>query len=216
MTKLLLTSQGMNIQEEIIKILPQSPNKLKIAYIITASTPEKDKKYISNDRQSLIDLGFCIEDVDICGKNEQELRSMLQDKDIVFVQGGATFYLLKQAKLSGFDNAVRELVAQGKIYIGISAGSSIACPTIESSTWKRKDRNHFGLLDLDALNLVPFLISNHFKESERTLIENGVISTTYPVVALHDTQAVLVIDGKWKIVGEGKREFYNGFKETLI
>ncbi|MCX6732575.1 MAG: hypothetical protein NTV98_03480 [Candidatus Roizmanbacteria bacterium] len=47
-------------------------------------------------------------------------------------------------------------------------------------------------------------------------MKKNVVSTKYPVVALYDTQAVLVENGKWKIVGEGKREFYNGFKETLI
>lgn len=205
----------MNVREEILKILPHPANQLKLAHVITASTPKINKDYVHKDKQKMIDLGFHAEDIDIEGKNEEELRIILRDKDIIYVQGGDTFYLLKQVKASGFNRIANELINQGKIYIGISAGSYIACPTIEQATWKRKDDDHFGLVDLTALNLVPFLIFAHFKEEYRSVIEKAIETTNYPVVALYDTQAVLVRDGKWKVVGEGKRAFYNGFRETL-
>lgn len=206
----------MNVKEELVKILPKQANRLKLAHVITASKPKIDKNYMYKDKQKMIDLGFDVEDIDIEGRNEEELRRIFKDKDIIYVQGGDTFYLLKQVKTSGFDIVVKELVNKGKIYIGVSAGSYIACPTIEQSTWKRKDNDHFGLTDLTALNLVPFLIFAHFREEYRPVIEKAIESTEYPVVALYDTQAVLVEDGKWKIVGEGKREFFNNFKETLF
>lgn len=213
--KLLLTSAGTNIKEEILKILPKPPSKLKLAHIITASTPEQNKEYVIKDKQRMIDMGFAVEDIDIEDKNEEKLRMLLQDKDIICVRGGNTFYLLKQARLSGFDKVVKELVNQNKIYIGISAGSYIACPTIEQATWKHKVSGDFGVTDYNALHFVPFLITAHFKEEYRVLVEKGVKTTQYPVVALCDTQAVLVEDGKWKIVGEGNREFFNNFRETL-
>lgn len=213
--KLLLTSAGTNVRDEILKILPKPPSKLKLAHIITASTPEPNKDYVINDKQRMLDLGFDVEDIDIEGKNETKLRILLHDKDIICVQGGNTFYLLKHARLSGFDKVVKELVNQNKIYIGISAGSYIACPTIEQATWKHKTSGDFGITDFTALNFVPFLITAHFKEEYRPLIEKGIKTTQYPVVALSDTQAVLVENGKWKIVGEGKKEFFNNFRETL-
>lgn len=216
MTTLLLTSAGTNVKEEIIKILPKPAHLMKLAYIITASKPELNKSYVVKDKKELQKMGFNVEDIDIEGKNEEELREILKDKDIICVQGGNTFYLLKHAKLSGFDRVIKELVSKGKIYIGISAGSYIASPTIEQATWKSQDRSHFDLTDLTALNLVPFLVSAHFKEDYRPLIEKVVQTTKYPVIALYDTQAVLVVDGKWKVVGDGKREFYNNSKETLI
>lgn len=206
----------MNVKEELIKILPKPVSRLQLAHIITASKPKINKDYIHKDKQKMIELGFHVEDIDIEGKNEEELRKIFKGKDIIYVQGGDTFYLLKQVKTSGFDIVVKELVNKGKIYIGVSAGSYIACPTIEQSTWKRNDNDHFGLTDLTALNLVPFLIFAHFREEYRPVIEKAIETTQYPVVALYDTQAVLAIDGKWKIVGEGKREFFNNFKETLF
>ena len=213
--KLLLTSAGTNVKDEILKILPKPPSILKLAHIITASTPELNKDYIIKDKQRMIDLGFDVEDIDIEDKNEAELRILLHDKDIICVQGGNTFHLLKHVKLSGFDKVIKDFINQGKIYIGISAGSYIACPTIEQATWKHKSSGDFGVTDFTALNLVPFLIFAHFKEEVRGLVEESVKTTRYPVVALYDTQAVLVEDGKWKIVGEGKKEFFNNFVETL-
>jgi len=213
--KLLLTSAGTNVRNEIIKILPKPANELRLANIITASKPELNKDYALRDREKLISLGFDVEDVDIEGKNEDELMRILKYKDIIYVEGGNTFYLLKYVKLGGFDKVIKELLNQGKIYIGVSAGSYIACPTIEQATWKHQDRNHFELTNLSALNLVPFLISAHFKEKNRGLIEKAVKTTKYPVVALYNSQAILVEDGKWKVVGEGRREFFNNFNETF-
>lgn len=214
MRKLLLTSAGTNVKEEIIKILTKPAKELKLAHIITASKPELNKDYVLKDKEKLLNLGFNVEDIDIEGKNEEELRKKLKDKDVICVQGGNTFYLLKHVKESGFDRVAKEFIHQGKIYIGISAGSYIVCPTIEQATWKHQDRNRFGLTDLTALNLVSFLISAHFKEDNRSAIIKAVKTTKYPVVALYDTQAVLVENGKWKVVGRGKKEFFNGFQET--
>jgi len=216
MRKLLLTSAGTNVKEEIIKILPKSPYKLKVAYIITASKPELDKNYALVDRNELLKIGFQIEDLDIEEKNEKELRKILIDKDIIYVQGGNPFYLLRAVKESGFDKVVKEMISKGKIYIGVSAGSSIACPTIEQAYWKNLDKNIVGLRDLTALNFVPFLLVAHFEEKYRESVELGANKTQLPVVALSDVQAVLIEDGKWKVVGKGKKEFFNGFIETLV
>ena len=155
-----------------------------------------------------------IEDLDIRGKNSKDLYETLSQKDIILVNGGNTFYILKYSRESGFDKVVKRLINEGKIYIGVSAGSYIACPTIEQSHWKHQDRNNFNVSDLTGLNLVPFLISAHFTEEVRSSLEEGVKTTKYPVVALHDTQAVLVMGDVIKVIGEGKKEFFNQFREV--
>lgn len=215
--KLILTSSGFDIKDEIIRLLPKPPSQLKLAHIITASNPEPDKSYVKKDKNIMVKLGFTVQDIDIEGKNEKQLERILNKFDIICVQGGNTFYLLKYVKLSGFDKVVKKLIDQGKIYIGISAGSYIACPTIEQAFWKHKymDRKRFNLKDVTALNLVPFLISAHFVEKYRKPVILGAKSCEYPVVALYDTQAVFVENNKWRIIGSGKREFFNGFKDCL-
>ncbi|PJA53320.1 hypothetical protein CO166_02285 [Candidatus Roizmanbacteria bacterium CG_4_9_14_3_um_filter_36_11] len=211
--KLLLTSAGMNVKDEIVNMLPKPTNQIRLAHIITASKPELNKNYLMKDKDGMKDLGFDVEDIDIEGKNQMELREIFKDKEIIYVQGGNAFYLLKAVKESGFDQVVKDLINQGKIYIGVSAGSYIACPTIEQAKWKHQDRNHCGLTDLKALNLVPFLITAHFEEKYRPVIEQAAKACRYPIVALNDTQAILIEDEKYKLVGKGKKEFFNGYKE---
>ncbi|MEK6901511.1 MAG: Type 1 glutamine amidotransferase-like domain-containing protein, partial [Nanoarchaeota archaeon] len=94
-----------------------------------------------------------------------------------------------------------------------SAGSYIACPTIEAATWKHQDRNRVGMTNFKALNLVSFLITAHFEEKYRAIVEQAAKKTKYHIVALTDRQAIIVRGNKIKMVGEGKKEYWNGFKE---
>lgn len=202
--KILLTSAGMDVKEEILKILPKPANQIKIAHIITASKSEKNLSYLEKENRIMKELGFDVENIDIEGKNENELRTLLKNKDIIYVQGGNTFYLLKHVKASGFDKVVKELVKKGTIYIGVSAGSYIACPTIEMANWKHSDRNTVGLTDLTGLNLVPFLLSVHYKPEYAQVLKQEIFNAKYSVKILTDKQAILVENGKAEVVGEGE------------
>lgn len=204
MKTILLTSAGMNIQDEILKILPKPTDQIKIAHITTASKAEENISYLEKENQAMEDLGFNVENIDIEGKNENELRALLGDKDVIYVQGGNTFYLLKHVKESGFDKVVKELIEKGVIYIGVSAGSYIACPTIEMAYWKHPDKNTIGLKDLTGLNLVPFLLSAHFKPEYASVLKQKILNSKYLVKILDDNQAILVQDGNYKLIGKGK------------
>jgi len=174
----------------------------------------KNPTWMEKDRQLLRDCGIKhIEDVDFKDKTQKDLERFLSDKNIIFVNGGNTFYLLKWARESGFDKVLSNFLRKGGLYVGVSAGSYIACPTIEAATWKHQDRNRVGITDFTALNLVPFLITAHFEEKYRAIVDQTAKGTKYPIVALSDTQAVLVQNGKIKVVGEGKKEYWNRFKE---
>lgn len=218
--KLLLTSAGIQqgFKNDFLSLLSKPLNQIFVSYITTAAFGEKgNKSWINIAKKQLKKFGISnIEDLDIRGKTENELYSILSKKDVILVNGGNTFYLLKYARESGFDKVVKQLIQGGKLYIGISAGSYIVCPTIEQAHWKHQDRNDFQVKDLTGLNLVPFLITAHFNENVRTVVEEEVVSTHYPVVCLYDNQAVLVKNDYVKVIGGGKKEFYNGFKETII
>lgn len=212
MKTLLLTSAGMKVKEEILRILPKPANQIKLAHIITASKVEEDTSYMMRDRQQMIEVGFQVEDIDIEGKSEDEIRNLLRDKDIIYIQGGNTFYLLKYVKESGFDKVIKELIKKGMIYIGVSAGSYIACPTIEMATWKHLDKNIIGLTNLTALDLVPFLITAHYKPEYYSIIKKAILHSKCSVKILTDEQAILVKNGEIKLVGEGKEIKINNDK----
>jgi dipeptidase E len=216
--KLLLTSEGIQpeIRDVFLDCLNKTPNKNKVSFITTAAYGENvNPAWLDIDRKLLEDCGIeDIEEFDLKNKTQKEIGSKLSDKDIIFVNGGNTFYLLYWVKKSGFNQLLPKLLDEGKLYVGVSAGSYIACPTIEAATWKHGDKNKIGLEDLTGLNLVPFLITPHFEEKYRTIIETSAKTTKYPIVALYNTQAVLVEDSLYRVVGKGRREFFNGFKDN--
>lgn len=216
--KLLLTSQGLplELKNVFLSSLNKSPSDSRVAFITTAAYgEEKNPTWLNHYRKQLNGYGIKdIEDLDLKGKTAEKLEKIFRNKNIIFINGGNTFYLLHWVRKSGFDNIIRDQLNQGKLYVGVSAGSYIACPTIEQSTWGKHDRNKIGLKDLTGLNLVSFLIRAHFVEEDRQLIEEVEKTVKYPIVALNDTQAILVNDHKYKLVGKGKKEFFNGFMET--
>lgn len=222
MKKLLLTSQGLplELKEVFLSFLPKPPKETSVAFITTAAYGEcKNLTWLNVYRKQLRMYGIKdIEDLDLREKTKKELENILENKDIIFVNGGNTFYLLYWVRKSGFDKILSRLLEQGKIYIGISAGSYLICPSIEHGLWKQKfkDRNKIGLKDFSGLNLIPFLIIAHFEDKYRPHIKKEAKTTKYPIVALNDTQAILVEEKKYKLVGKGKKAFFNGFKEKWL
>ncbi len=215
---LLLTSSGIvpQIKPTFMSLLSKPVSENKVAFITTAAYGEsKNPTWMEKDRQLLYGCGIkAIEDLDLKDKTKSELEKIIADKDIIFVNGGNTFYLLHWIRESGFDKILPTFLKRGGLYVGVSAGSYVACPTIEAATWKHQDRNKVRLKDLTALNLVPFLITAHFEEKYRKIVETEAERTKYSIVALTDEQAILIDGKKVKLIGTGERNFYNGFREN--
>ncbi len=204
MKKLLLTSQFKNMAKELEAILPKAADELTVAFIPTAADVYDEKPWMYADRDVLTGLGLNVYDLSIKGKTKSELEEALNKADIIFVAGGNTFYLLDAARKSGFVEVVSKLVEKGVIYIGSSAGSYIACPTIEAAGWKNQDKNIIGMADFTALNLVPFILFVHYKPEHNELLKQEMPKTKYPVRILNDQQAILVLDNEYKFVGQGE------------
>lgn len=160
MKKLLLASNG-SFAIEGMKLLFDDLGQIKLAYITTASKGVDNLDYLKRHKEKMENLGINFEEIDIEGKNESDLKEILKYKNAVYVEGGNAYYLLKSVRESGFEKVIKELIEKGVAYIGSSAGAYLACPTIEMATWKPKQKNRFGVTDLIALNLVPFLVTAH-------------------------------------------------------
>lgn len=216
--KLFLSSAGLRpeFKDDFLGLLGKDPKKCKVAFIATAADPEPNKAFVKWSTDHIEEAGMSWYEVDLKGNNADRLRKELAPADIIWVNGGNTFYLLDQARTSGFVNIVKELLQSGKIYYGVSAGSYLACPTIEAARWKRlDDRNVVNMTDFTSLCLVNFLMIAHYEKRWREAVENGVKSTDLPVAVLTDQQAVMVYDGKIKIIGSGEKQTYNGFEEII-
>jgi dipeptidase E len=124
----------------------------------------------------------------------------LHDAGAVFVGGGNTFLLLDRLVSTGMLAAIRDRALSGMPYLGASAGSNVAGPTIRTT-------NDMPIVEppaFAALGLVPFQINPHYVDRdpdsshqgetrEQRLQEYLAVNET-PVVALREG-ALLRIEG---------------------
>ncbi len=84
----------------------------------------------------------------------------INDAEAIFVGGGNTFRLLKDMRSRRLLDPVRQRVMGGVPYMGASAGTNLACPTIRTT-------NDMPIVDpkgFKALNLVGFQINPHYMD----------------------------------------------------
>ena len=121
--------------------------------------------------------------------------------DVIYVCGGNTSYLLHKVRETNFDKIIKQFVVNGGVYVGVSAGSIIMGPNTEISSLVG-DKNDIGLKDFTGLNLADIAICPHFERKDYQLIEEFKNKINYSIVPLADNQAMLILDGKIKIIGE--------------
>ena len=219
MRKLFLSSAGitLNTKEEFINLLGNDPTKITVGFIPTGADPEEDKSFVQWSIDQIEDIGMKRVNIDLKAENKESLYDKLSKVDVIWVNGGNAFYLLDQARKSGFDEIIPKLLDDGKIYVGVSAGSYLACPNIEPAKWKHiSDPDVVGLKDLSAFNLVKFFIVVHFNNKYEQDVLNGAKTTKYPVVALRDNQAVLVKGTTVRIIGNKEKIMVLNNSEHLI
>ncbi len=204
MKKLLLLSSSRFLVDNT-QVFEKSFRDLRMAYVTTASKSVPSTAYLDRHRQFFKEQRYNVQELDLDGKNENELRDFLQDFDAVFVEGGNSFYLLKSIRESGFDKVIKELLPKGLIYIGASAGSYVTCPTIEMALWKHQDKyDHHGVTNFTAMGLVPFLMTVHYKPENRDLLKDKISKTSYSTKILDDDQALLIEDDTVRLIGKGE------------
>jgi len=206
---LLLTSAGMQMKDEIVKLLQKPAYDITVGFITTAYKYklEENPDYVNRDLETMKEIGFNVEEIDIEGKKEHEVMKLLELKDIIFVEGGNTFYLLKAMRGCNFEKVIRKLLKLGKVYIGASAGSVVAGRTIKSSNkFGTGDKNNFGVKNLKGLNLVPFDIVVHYTPENAEIIKKKLRWKWQrrKLKILTDDQAILVQGKEVDLIGKGE------------
>lgn len=206
MKKLYLASSIDVTAADIAKDIGNDPKKLRMAFISTAAEPEKgNKDWLNDDRNGLVKAGFDLFDYTITNKTLKDIENDLKGVNIIHVNGGNTFYLLLQARKSGFDKWIKKSVENGKIYTGSSAGSIIAAPNIEPLRIletkiyekKLKTYNSFGLVDFI---IFPHWGSKDFKNSYLNHRVDFAYKPENKIILLNDWQYVKVENDMYKIV----------------
>ena len=146
-----------------------------------------------------------------------DAQQALKDADAVFIGGGNTFRLLKALYDYNLIEVIQRRVDEGMPYIGSSAGSNVAGPTIKTT----KDMPIVQPPSFDALNLVPFQISPHFLdpdpnsthmgETQEERIITFLEENDTPVAGLREGVMVRVQNGSTFLKGSsGARIFRKG------
>lgn len=204
-----LTSAGMQVKDEILKLLQKPAYDVNVAFVTTASKPEADTSFVQRDLDIMKEVGFNVQEVDIEGKTEAQLIKLFETKDIIFVEGGNTFYLLKAMRKCRFGKVINKMLKKGKVYIGASAGSIVAGKTIETANWLRDEwtKNNVGLKNLRGLNLVPFNIFVHYEPQDAEIIKKKIPSARKrkKLKILTDDQAILVQGRNVLLLGKGEK-----------
>ncbi|MDD5731546.1 MAG: Type 1 glutamine amidotransferase-like domain-containing protein [Patescibacteria group bacterium] len=183
-------------------------DQMKIGYITTASKGDRGDfsrklKYVIKEN------GYNFDEIDIEGRTKEEIKNFFKDKNIIHMEGGNTFYLIRAIRETGFAEILKELLEEGKIYIGTSAGSYIMCPTIEVSNWDETGKPRFDVTDLTALNYVPFVLKVHYKDEQESKVREKIKTLQYPIRILKDGQGILVEDNKYTFIGDGEEAIFN-------
>ncbi len=198
MKKLLLTSNGFaspNIGKRFLELVGKNPEMIRVLFVPTASQTEHEMSYVYVSEKELIDLGIPRENIVWVGKLED---ADIADYDAIYVCGGNTFYLMSEVRKTGFDKKIIDFVNNGKVYVGVSAGSIIACPDI--SIAESFDSNDVNLKDTTGLNFIDKVITPHYQRKERVIIDAWEEKHSHGVIRLNDGCAVEFLGEKIDVI----------------
>jgi dipeptidase E len=145
----------------------------------------------------------------------ENMAEAVEKADCIVVGGGNTFHLYAEMHKFDLIEKVREKVVKGTPYIGWSAGSNLACPTLCTTN----DMPIVEPKSFKGLNLVPFQINPHYldptPEIDKMIKHGGetrqdrlneylAVNQKMTVVGLREACA-LWVDGKKMSLRGGKK-----------
>lgn len=169
--------------------------------------------YASSARERFQKMGYDLSSVHSASDPVQAIT----ETEAIFVGGGNTFRLLKTLYDLNLLDPIRQRVARGLPYIGSSAGSNIAGPTIKTTN----DMPIVQPPSFDALGFVSFQInphyldpdpnSKHMGETREKRLTEFLEENDTPVVAIREGAMLRVEDNRTTLKGStGARIFRRG------
>jgi len=212
--KLLLTSNGLKgkLVDIFPSLLKKPASEYSVAFDTTAAYGDEDNpQWFDSYKEQLKQQGITdIEEFDLRNKNQKELETFLSSKDMLFVNGGNTFFLLYWIRKSGFDNVIKKFLSDDKLYVGVSAGGIVVGNSIAIAGVEPGDANNVELQDLTGLKIVDLEFSPHVPDVvSYESVERYSKTTTDKVYCVDDYAGVLIQNDKVSVIGDGKSAIYN-------
>jgi dipeptidase E len=197
-----------HVEEQIRRFL----GRVKRVLFFPFALFDRDR-YVDTARRRFATMGYALESAHAA----DDPAKAVEQAEAIFVGGGNTFRLLKALQDLELLEPIRRKVMSGTPYIGSSAGSNVAGPTIKTT----KDMPIVQPRSFDSLGLVPFQISPHYLDPDPTSTHMGetqeerilqfLEENETPVVGMREGSWVLVENGRATLLGlTGARIFRRG------
>lgn len=145
---------------------------------------------------------------------DRDPLATLAEAEALFMGGGNTYALLQRLRGAGLLDPIRARVAAGMPYLGASAGSNVAGPTILTTN----DWNVVALDRFDALGLVGFNINPHYQDADPAMaafsetrddrIREYHVVHTNPVLGLEEGAWIIAADGAVTVHGMARVKLF--------
>jgi dipeptidase E len=132
----------------------------RVLFVPFAGVTRSYEEYTAAVSGRFEEMGYGLDSVHRAADAIEAVRSA----EAIAIGGGNTFHLLRELYGTGLVESIRESVEAGTAYIGWSAGSNVACPTIRTTN----DMPIVEPQSFNALNLVPFQINPHYTDEQLT------------------------------------------------
>lgn len=170
-------------------------------------------EYAARVRERFSEFGYRITSI----HETADPKAAVTRAEAIAIGGGNSFQLLRSLYEAELLAPVRERVEQGVPYVGWSAGSNVACPTIKTT-------NDMPIVEppsLKAIGLVPFQINPHYTDGqianhqgetrEQRLLEFIEVNPGTYAVGLREGSSLRVTGARLELLGgKSARVFING------
>ncbi len=189
----------------------------KILFIPFAGVRMSFDDYASGVRDRLQQMGYDLESIHVAG----DPKDAVGRAEAIVVGGGNTFHLLRELYERDLIEIIRARVSDGLPYIGWSAGSNVACPTISTTN----DMPIVQPRSFRAFDLVPFQINPHYTDfhtpqhqgetREERLLEYIEANPGVYVVGLREGSILKIEGSKIELLGNKQTRIFLKGKEAV-
>lgn len=207
--KLFLSSDSVlpETREAFLSLAGMPKEDIKIALIENASDnyPPENRAWVDESRANLEECAAEVQQVDLRDYSDADkLKETLRNYNVIWFGGGNVYYLRWLAKKSGLDQIIYDLVNEGMVYGGESAGAIIASPTIDTFQ-KADDPDETPEILLEGFYLTDIVPIPHCDYPKyATVMEEAaqqIEQLGLKAVRINENQAIVINDDEVKIVG---------------
>lgn len=211
------TTQGYSYLEHALDTIKNyfGTNVKKIAFVPYAGVTVNWDDYTTKVSNVFSSLGY-----EIISVHTGDAETIIKSADAIAVGGGNTFNLLKTVYNNGIYDVIKASVEAGKPYIGWSAGSNLACPSIRTT-------NDMPIVEpptFNAFGFVNFQINPHYLDvhpdghhgetREQRILEFLEANRNIYVVGLREGSSLQLIDDKLELIGTKQARIFKYWMET--